>query len=343
MPLARLTIGERLGRGSFGTVDAVQVDGASLALKRISLVGTAAHERARVVAVARRDFRALRQLVHTNIVELLGVVLDETDSIGLLLERALHGSLRSKLDISPRAVVGEEHVQLRLAAGIANGMAFLHAQTPPVLHHDLKSDNVLLFDGADGQLAPKLTDFGLAVNVGGSTASLRTLSAGAGTVAYQAPEQFEEEPQFSEANEVYSYAVVLLELLHGGRPWAGRTPGYITHRVCNREQRPPEAGTLPDSFLKQLMVECWAQAPANRPMFASIDGRRGAPQPSTVSLEASCTDYSVAPPSTLTCNPRKSGSRRRPAPLQPAHSSDSMTSFVTKRSDRASCSRASDS
>ena len=207
-----------------------------------------------------------------------GVVLDETDWIGLLLERAPYGSLRSKLDINPRAVVGEERVQLRLAAGIASGMAFLHAQTPPVLHHDLKSDNVLLFDGADGQLVPKLTDFGLAINVGGSTASL--LSAGAGTVAYQGPEQFGEEPQFSEASEGFSYAVVLLELLHGGRPWAGRTTGYITPRVCNCEQRPPEAGTLPDSFLKQLMVECWAQAPANRPIFASIDDdRRGAHSP----------------------------------------------------------------
>ena len=274
MPLARLTIGERLGRGSFGTVDAVQLDGASLALKRISLAGTAAHERARLVAGARRDFRALRQLVHAHVVELHGVVLDETDSIGLLLERAPHGSLRTLLDASPAAVVGEEHVQLRLAAGIASGMAFLHAQTPPVLHHDLKSDNVLLFDGADGQLVPKLTDFGLAVNVGGSTASLRTHHGGAGTVAYKAPEQFDDE--FSEASEPYSFAVVLLELQHGGRPWAGRTETYIMRRVCLSEERPPEAGSLPDSFLKQLMIECWAQAPADRPSFAAIDGRCGA-------------------------------------------------------------------
>ena len=131
-------------------------------------------------------------------------------------------------------------------------MAFLHAQTPPVLHHDLKSDNVLLFDGADGQLVPKLTDFGLAVNLGGSSASLRSHHGGAGTVAYQAPEQLEDDEIF-EASEAYSFAVVLLELQHGGRPWAGRPAGYITRRVCDREERPPEVGSLADSFLKQLM------------------------------------------------------------------------------------------
>ena len=54
-------------------------------------------------------------------------------------------------------------------------MAFLHAQVPhPVLHHDLKSDNVLLFDGSDRQLVPKLTDFGKAVKVGGSTGTQGT-------------------------------------------------------------------------------------------------------------------------------------------------------------------------
>ena len=59
--------------------------------------------------------------------------------------------------------------QRQLLRGIATGMAFLHAQTPrPLLHHDLKSDNVLVWP-EEGGFHPKLSDFGLATGTGGST------------------------------------------------------------------------------------------------------------------------------------------------------------------------------
>ena len=61
-------------------------------------------------------------------------------TLGLLLERADRGSLRALLNDSPAEVVDVEAVQLRLAAGIASGMEYLHAHN--VLHHDLKSANV---------------------------------------------------------------------------------------------------------------------------------------------------------------------------------------------------------
>ena len=98
-------------------------------------------------------------------------------------------SLRELLSERPTEVVGAEATQLRLAAGIAAGMAFLHAHG--VLHHDLKSANVLLFANADGSLRPKLSDFGLAARLEGSTSSSSMMQAGAGTFAYKAPEQFE--------------------------------------------------------------------------------------------------------------------------------------------------------
>ena len=59
------------------------------------------------------------------------------------------GALRSLLDKTPEAVTGSERAQLSILTGIALGMAYLHGQKPkPVLHHDLKSDNVLVWPDA---------------------------------------------------------------------------------------------------------------------------------------------------------------------------------------------------
>ena len=88
------------------------------------------------------------------------------------------------LDLDSGArVVGDAGLQRQLAAGIATGMAFLHAQPKPVLHHDLKSANILLFDAPGGGLLPKLADFGLAKVIGASTTGHSTMHASAGTSA----------------------------------------------------------------------------------------------------------------------------------------------------------------
>lgn len=137
------------------------------------MVVTVAAEREKVERMLRREFRALCSLKHPNIVQLHGVVLDDPDSVALVLELAPLRSLRKLLDTPPAEVVGDLRVvgnlrlQRQLLRGIALGMAFLHSQQPrPVLHRDLKSDNVLLWPSLPaGGLLPKLTDFGLATGL----------------------------------------------------------------------------------------------------------------------------------------------------------------------------------
>ena len=257
----QLVMGERIGKGSFGTVHAVTLDGQSLALKRIPLTDVPGPERPGLLANHQKETRALSQLSQANIVALHGAVVDVEDEVGLLMELARRGSLRELLDREPAQVTSSAAVQMQLASGVAAGMKYLHAQ--PVLHHDLKTSNVLVFDGAAGGLVPKLTDFGLAVVAAGST--LGTKRAAAGTTAYKAPEQFDDE--FSAASEIYSYAIVLWELLHGGRPWHGKTEAGIIGAVL-RGQRP--SVTVADGVLLQLAEACWAPEPADRPSFAAV-------------------------------------------------------------------------
>jgi hypothetical protein len=160
---------------------------------------------------------------------------------------------------------------MELAANIAAAMAFLHAQMPPVLHHDLKSGNVLVFETM-GALRAKLTDFGLSLTASGSTlaSSSSTRHAGAGTPAWQAPEQFDDVATITTFSEVYAFAIIVWELLHGGQPWDGKASLAIS-RAVDRGERP--AITAADGMLRQLMTECWLREPKQRPTFAAVEKR----------------------------------------------------------------------
>jgi serine/threonine protein kinase len=292
--IGEVTIGVRVGAGSFGVVHAVDHRGSQLALKRIHLAGLPAPMRDDLLRSAKREVRALSRYAHENIVRLCGIVVDEVDSIGLLMELAPRGSLRDLLDKDhTTVVVSSPTTQIELAAGIAAAMDFLHSQEPPVMHHDLKSGNVLIFEragvggagagddaaggsaggSAGGRLVPKLADFGLSLTGEGSTiATHSTKRAGAGTIAYKAPEQFDDD--FSAQSEVYSFAIIVWELLHGSRPWVGKTEMAIM-RALDKGKR-PEVKVGADGALCKLMLECWAQEPDERPSFAAVCRRLAA-------------------------------------------------------------------
>ena len=85
-----------------------------------------------VGAMLRREFRAMQKADHPNIIELIGVCLDQPNSAMLLMELSRRGSLRGLLNATPEVVVGNLPVQTRLLFGIASGMAFLHDLTPPM-------------------------------------------------------------------------------------------------------------------------------------------------------------------------------------------------------------------
>ena len=136
---------EELGAGSFGKVYRISYEGDMLAAKRMDL-GMQRDDRTELEMELTREFRALHKLTHSNIVQMLGVVVDHPDWICLIMELADMGSLRQMLDRTPDAIVGKLPVQTSLAYDIASGLAHCHSTKPlPMLHHDIKSANVLLF------------------------------------------------------------------------------------------------------------------------------------------------------------------------------------------------------
>ena len=224
-------------------------------------------ERTAVEKRCRKEFRALQRLQHANIVKLIGVVTDNPESVWLLMELAPR-SLRSLLKNDPNKVVGVLSTQRQLMRGIAAGMAFLHDQKPrPILHHDLKTDNVLVWP-EKASFLPKLTDFGLATGTGNSTT--KTKFVGAGTQAYKAPECYRNNT-FTPASEIYAYGIVGHEVLTGKIPWEEMNDENIMCKVLIDKERPPFPSDLgSSSILVPLIQRCWAEDQSNRPSFKEV-------------------------------------------------------------------------
>ncbi|KAG5547728.1 hypothetical protein RHGRI_013426 [Rhododendron griersonianum] len=160
-----------------------------------------------------REVDVMTSLSHKNITPLIGICVEDNALISVYdllpkgnLEENLHGNSKEKSVLS-------WEVRCKVAVGIAEALNYLHNEcSPPVIHRDAKSSNILLFD----EFEPQLSDFGLAI-WGPSDSSFLTDNDVVGTFGYLAPEYFMY-GKVSDKIDVYSFGVVLLELLSGRKP-----------------------------------------------------------------------------------------------------------------------------
>uniref|UniRef100_A0A1L8DL26 mitogen-activated protein kinase kinase kinase n=1 Tax=Nyssomyia neivai TaxID=330878 RepID=A0A1L8DL26_9DIPT len=202
-------------------------------------------------------------LKHENIVSLRGVCLQEP-KLCLVMEFARGGSLN-------RILAGRKippDVLVDWAIQIARGMNYLHNLAPiSVIHRDLKSSNVLISEAIEGDnlhnKTLKITDFGLAREVYKTT----RMSA-AGTYAWMPPEVIKC-GTYSKASDVWSYGVLLWELLTGETPYKGFDSLSVAYGVAVNTLALPIPKTCPEAWGK-LMKSCWECDPHNRPSFKEI-------------------------------------------------------------------------
>ncbi|XP_038620532.1 mitogen-activated protein kinase kinase kinase 11 [Tachyglossus aculeatus] len=211
----------------------------------------------------RQEARLFAMLAHPNIIALKAVCLEEPN-LCLVMEYAAGGPLS-------RALAGRRvppHVLVNWGVQIARGMHYLHCEAlAPVIHRDLKSNNILLLQPVEGDNVEhktlKITDFGLAREWHKTT----QMSA-AGTYAWMAPEVIKAST-FSRGSDVWSFGVLLWELLTGEVPYRGIDGLAVAYGVAVNKLTLPIPSTCPEPFA-QLMADCWAQDPHRRPDFASI-------------------------------------------------------------------------
>mmetsp|Transcript_8418 Transcript_8418/g.9722 ORF Transcript_8418/g.9722 Transcript_8418/m.9722 type:complete len:964 (+) Transcript_8418:2-2893(+) len=170
-----------------------------------------------------------------------------------------HGSSHISAPILPRGTWPWELVK-RVSCGAARGMTYLHSGNPPVLHRDLKSANLLL----DESYTTKVCDFGLSR----LKAQARSMTANCGTVQWMAPEVLANR-SYDEKADVYSFGIIIWELLTRECPYEGMTAIQCALAVLNRDKRPEIPKWCPPQ-LHALIKSCIKKEPSERPYFAQI-------------------------------------------------------------------------
>ncbi|XP_043705850.1 receptor-like serine/threonine-protein kinase ALE2 isoform X2 [Telopea speciosissima] len=196
-----------LGEGGFGRVyHGIMEDGTAVAVKLLT----------RDSQNGDREFIAeiemLSRLHHRNLVKLIGICIEEHTRC-LVYELVPNGSVESHLHGTEKMKGPLDwDARMKIALGAARGLAYLHEDSNPrVIHRDFKASNVLLED----DFTPKVSDFGLAreATEGSQHISTRVM----GTFGYVAPE-YAMTGHLLVKSDVYSYGVVLLELISGRKP-----------------------------------------------------------------------------------------------------------------------------
>ncbi|MBA0823487.1 hypothetical protein Goarm_020217 [Gossypium armourianum] len=219
-PLWRLTFADLLeatngfhddsliGSGGFGDVYKAQLkDRSIVAIKKlIHISGQGDRE-------FTAEMETIGKIKHRNLVPLLGYCKVGEERL-LVYEYMRYGSLEDVLhDQKKSGIKLNWAARRKIAIGAARGLAFLHHNcTPHIIHRDMKSSNVLL----DENLEARISDFGMARLMSAMDTHL-SVSTLAGTPGYVPPEYYQSF-RCSAKGDVYSYGVVLLELLTGKRP-----------------------------------------------------------------------------------------------------------------------------
>ena len=228
--LGRYRLVRELGRGGMGVVyEARHIDlDTRVAIKVMTGLGDAA-------ARAIREGRAAVRLDHPNVVKILDV--GEDDGAGYLVMELLDGEdLAAKL-AREGALTLETITAIMLP--VLSAVSAGHAAG--VLHRDLKPSNIFLTTGANGQVVPKVVDFGISkVDDPTPTGRTRTQShALLGTVEYLSPEQVRDPRRASTLSDQYALGVVLYECLTGGTPFWGEDRYELLQAVMSADLVPP--------------------------------------------------------------------------------------------------------
>nr|XP_043619148.1 uncharacterized protein LOC122591025 [Erigeron canadensis] len=254
-----------LGSGTFGTVYHGKWRGTDVAIKRIkkSCFAGRSSEQERLTVEFWREAVILSKLHHPNVMAFYGVVQDGPDgTLATVTEFMVDGSLRHVLLRKDRHL--DHRKRLIIAMDAAFGMEYLHSKN--IVHFDLKCDNLLVNMKDSSRPICKVGDFGL------SKIKRNTLVSGGvrGTLPWMAPELLNGgSNKVSEKVDVFSFGIVLWEILTREEPYANMHYGAIIGGIVNNTLRPSVPSDC-DPDWRRLMEQCWSPDPAVRPSFTEI-------------------------------------------------------------------------
>lgn len=209
----------------------------------------------------RHEFALMANINHQNLLRpLFFDIWDRTNTPFLVLPYCKNGNLsKKKGDFSDKDT-------WELLRDVASGLAYLHKQDPPIIHQDIKPENILIND--DGSYM--LTDFGVSAHA--KATMHRTISAkltDVGTMAYMAPEKFAKDKKLIILSDIWSLGAMAYEMVSGEVPFCiGQMEGGVL------QLKGAELPELPETVspeLREIIYKCLELDPWDRPQASEIE------------------------------------------------------------------------
>jgi len=264
---SELVQGEKIGTGVTADVFKGVWKGDTVAIKQIKGDSSVA---LKLQIAFTRELAVLSKCNHPYLCCFRGACL-ESAPLRIVTEFCAGGTLFDLLHNNDAMDISNSQ-SLKMCSDVAQGMHYLHTSTLQIIHRDLKSLNLFLLRKLALPIdVPhvKIADFGTARIKEELNADWDKMTANSGTVHWMAPEVHA--GRYCEKADVYSYAMVLFEILCREIPFEDKKP----HQVCLLTvsgKRPDLEAVPPDCprSLSQLMIRCWDHEPAARPSFAEV-------------------------------------------------------------------------
>ncbi|KAM6436773.1 serine/threonine-protein kinase B-raf isoform 1-T1 [Liasis olivaceus] len=259
IPDGQITVGQRIGSGSFGTVYKGKWHG-DVAVKMLNVTAPTPQQ----LQAFKNEVGVLRKTRHVNILLFMGY--STKPQLAIVTQWCEGSSLYHHLHIIETKF---EMIKLiDIARQTAQGMDYLHAKS--IIHRDLKSNNIFLHE----DLTVKIGDFGLAT-VKSRWSGSHQFEQLSGSILWMAPEviRMQDKNPYSFQSDVYAFGIVLYELMTGQLPYSninnrdqiifmvGR--GYLSPDLSKVRSNCPKA-------MKRLMAECLKKKRDERPLFPQI-------------------------------------------------------------------------
>ena len=258
----------KLGRGADATVFQVEWNGTVCAAKRlhdILLEDQSPGGVDKLIGNFEAECLMWSKLRHPGVVQFFGMYFEPSSRLPVLVMEKMDTSLRSHLEKHSK-----DEFPLNLKAfvlrQVTQALAYLHSQDPPLVHHDLSPNNVLLNTVS---FVTKVSDFGMSRAINPSALSHK--SSIKGTLAFMAPEALHDPPRYDEKLDVFSFGNIVLSTLthewpNPGTPTRYEGNKFVAITELQRRDRYVAMFTAQEKQLfKPVVCQCLENRPDKRP------------------------------------------------------------------------------